>query len=195
MASTCSPSNGSPDVWARRWRTVAPGGPAGSSRSIRPSATSRSTGKRGHDLGDRRPTGPVIQVAAARQHGIRRHDGSGGVPGAPGVDGGQQVVEMDAHRRGCYATGRAVRSCSMSWDRRRPVIECRHEVLQHQAPDRPLPRRSAPRSLRSDRLTGHPHRPRHAHRRAVARGHQDRDLRPRLLLGRREGLLAACPAS
>ena len=27
------PSNGSPDAWASRWRTVAPGGPAGSSRS------------------------------------------------------------------------------------------------------------------------------------------------------------------
>ena len=33
--------------------------------------------------------------------------------------------------------------------------------------------------------------PRHAARRPVARGHEDRDLRPRLLLGRREGLLAA----
>src|SRR5256714_714275 len=39
-----SPSTGSPEAWASRWRSVAPGGPAGSSRSTVPSSSAtRST--------------------------------------------------------------------------------------------------------------------------------------------------------
>src|SRR5581483_4923039 len=35
----CSPSTGSPEAWASRWRSVAPAGPAGSSRSTVPSSS------------------------------------------------------------------------------------------------------------------------------------------------------------
>ena len=38
-----APSNGSPDACASRWRTVEPGGPAGSSRSTTPSSAATST--------------------------------------------------------------------------------------------------------------------------------------------------------
>ena len=54
-ASTVSPSNGSPEAWASRCRTVAPGGPAGSSRSMRPSSTASSTAVRGDELRHGRP--------------------------------------------------------------------------------------------------------------------------------------------
>ena len=37
------PSKGRPEAWASRWRTVAPSGPAGSSREIRPRSTATST--------------------------------------------------------------------------------------------------------------------------------------------------------
>src|ERR671925_1564724 len=37
------PSSGSPDACASRWRTVAPGGPAGSSRSTTPSSAATRT--------------------------------------------------------------------------------------------------------------------------------------------------------
>ena len=55
----------------------------------------------------------------------------------------------------------------------------------------PSPAEALPGRSVADHDPGHPPRPRHADRRPVARGHEDRGLRPRLLLGRREGLLAA----
>ena len=55
----------------------------------------------------------------------------------------------------------------------------------------PSPAEALPGRSRADHEAGHPPGPRHAARRPVARGHEDRGLRPRLLLGRREGLLAA----
>src|SRR6476469_4586903 len=42
-ARLTAPSNGRPDAWASRWRTVAPGGPAGSSRSRRPLSAAINT--------------------------------------------------------------------------------------------------------------------------------------------------------
>src|SRR5215211_929176 len=40
-----SPSNGSPEAWASTWRTVEPGGPAGSSRSTTPSSAATSVAR------------------------------------------------------------------------------------------------------------------------------------------------------
>src|SRR5579875_948317 len=45
LAMGCLPSKGRPEAWASRWRTVEPGGPAGSSRPTSSSSTATSTAK------------------------------------------------------------------------------------------------------------------------------------------------------
>ena len=85
--SARSPSNGSPDACASRWRTVDPGGPAGSSRSTTPSSAATSAASAATELRDRRPADSRASSAvpgADRRPARRTPDGD--VLGAPRVD-------------------------------------------------------------------------------------------------------------
>ena len=91
-------SNPSPDACASRWRTVAPGGPAGSSRSIDPrSAAARTTSA---------VSGFVTEAQANPRPGSPRrartpsgaHDGRRGRLDWPAIDRPKHVIEL-AHTR------------------------------------------------------------------------------------------------
>ena len=145
-----SPSNGRPDAWASRWRTVEPGGPAGSSRSSRPRSAAISTASAVDELRHRRPAEAMPRVAAAGQHPVRAEDTRGRVVGAPGVDRGQDALEV-GHRRSVAGRARTGTSGvdaagpSGGWRLLR-LGSCCDDALRLRAADarrRPTPRRPA----------------------------------------------------
>ena len=88
------PSNGSPEACASRWRTVEPGGPAGSSRSTTPSSAATSvasalTGFETEASSTARRVSPwVAIVPSARGHAGRREGDVPAVDLAQSLHGG-----------------------------------------------------------------------------------------------------------
>ena len=86
-----APSGGRPEAWASRCRTVEPGGPAGSSRSIVPSSAATRQASA--------VTGFVTEAQwysraaspSGRHRAVRRDDADGDVLGRPALDGSQGV--------------------------------------------------------------------------------------------------------
>ena len=84
--SASVPSNGRPDACASRWRTVEPGGPAGSSRSTTPSSAATSSRERGDRLRDRGEPHRASAIAARRNVAVGTDDTGGGERDRPVVD-------------------------------------------------------------------------------------------------------------
>ena len=81
------PRTGSPDACASRWRTVEPGGPAGSSRSTTPSSAATSAASAVDGLRHGRPAELAAPPArATATHALRRDHAGRRVLGAPLVD-------------------------------------------------------------------------------------------------------------
>ena len=105
-----------PEAWARRWRTVDPGGPAGSSRARVPSSAATRTASGHEQLGDRRPQERRVGVPGGFDHfhacGRPAHDAGRGGAHRPPRHG---VERAGCPTRGCRS---ARRSTPTRWSRR-----------------------------------------------------------------------------
>ena len=87
-----------PDAWASRCRTVAPGGPAGSSSVEQAPLRGDQHGQRRRELRHRCPAEDVSRLAAARQDAVRTEDRGGRMVRAPRVDRGQDASSRSVMR-------------------------------------------------------------------------------------------------
>ena len=86
-----APSNGSPEACASRWRTVEPGGPAGSSRSTTPSSAATSVASAATGFETEASVDGAPGVAARRDRRVRAGHAGRRERDVPGVDLAQSL--------------------------------------------------------------------------------------------------------
>ena len=103
LARSAAPSSsGRPDACASRWRTVEPGGPAGSSRSTMPSSAATSTASAVSELRHRRPAEDARRASPCVARFARRAvtTPAADVRARPRFDLPQRLHGGDTRRRG-----------------------------------------------------------------------------------------------